>query len=198
MFICVLSTTISLNSICLHVQITDVRKGWRCGTSFSYPAGLDKPLDKLYTKRIQINRMFLTMYVHLLCVNSITFFAGIHFAAWVVAMPALSKPRVSFVVAIGSIYHDNVHDGCRGPWFSGWNSGLTNERPPVRIFVCVRPLGKALYPHRLPPGFNSLVPDCLFTIACLLSWGGSVVAQWIRPRTLIRKVPGSNLLAAAV
>ena len=27
---------------------------------------------------------------------------------------------------------------------------------------------------------------------------GVVVAQWIRPRTLNREVPGSNLLAAAV
>ena len=27
---------------------------------------------------------------------------------------------------------------------------------------------------------------------------GAVVAQWIRPRTLNREVPGSNLLAAAI
>ena len=27
---------------------------------------------------------------------------------------------------------------------------------------------------------------------------GAVVAQWIRPRTLNREVPGSNMLAAAV
>ena len=30
-----------------------------------------------------------------------------------------------------------------------------------------------------------------------LNWG-AVVAQWIRPQTLNREVPGSNLLAAAV
>ena len=29
-------------------------------------------------------------------------------------------------------------------------------------------------------------------------WKGAVVAQWIRPRTLNREVPGSNLLAVAV
>ena len=32
----------------------------------------------------------------------------------------------------------------------------------------------------------------------LLWLKGTVVAQWIRPRTLNREVPGSNLLAAAV
>ena len=29
-------------------------------------------------------------------------------------------------------------------------------------------------------------------------FAGAVAAQWIRPRTLNREVPGSNLLAAAV
>ena len=37
-----------------------------------------------------------------------------------------------------------------------------------------------------------------FEIYFLHEGWGAVVAQWIRPRTLNREVPGSNLLAAAV
>ena len=54
--------------------------------------------------------------------------------------------------------------------------------------------------HKLCSIFDIAPPHSSFTNAyiMLLTRGGAVVAQWIRPRTLNREAPGSNLLAAAV